>query len=161
LKYVLGMAAALLLSAVAAPAAQAEPDFATVEVKPTTGWAPIGDPVDHWYGKSMPARFEVKVTNRLHDEDSVNVRITFPADLIEVTGYDGGDEQYGWKCDDVDEGLDCTNDKFYAVADEAWPTLTIRTVSYRHHQGSFDVYASADEHPEVHGGFRYVLDTST
>ncbi|MEU7479409.1 hypothetical protein AB0A63_25705 [Lentzea sp. NPDC042327] len=161
MKYVLGVAAALVLSAFTVPAAQAETGFASVALTPTSGW--LVGPDGTWKVRGGYAGgFAIDITNRSAvDVDDLYVRVSFPTDELEVTGYEGDH----WTCWDVAggpgvEGVHCQAD-FLAVPDEAFPTLTLGTKGLQHHTDSIDVYAESAGHDDVHAGVAYEVDTST
>ncbi|MFI6099041.1 hypothetical protein ACIA8G_26100 [Lentzea sp. NPDC051213] len=145
-KYVLGVAAALMLSAAAVSPAQAEPGFASIELTRVDGWVQAGP--DYWaMRQNTPGSFAVDITSQAgHDEQGLSVFISFPTDNLEVTGYEGDD----WTCWDVNEGLGaegirCTQPHLI-VHGEAWPTLEVYTLTIRDHTDSIDVYAETDGH---------------
>lgn len=164
MKYVLGMTAALALSLTIAPAASAEPGFATVELTKVSGWSgPAGGTWVTRGGFTARQRFDLDITNVVgHDEQGLSVFISFPTDRLEVTGHEGD----GWTCWDVDggpgaEGVQCTQDHLI-VHEEAWPTLTVETKAATiWTQDSIDVYAEAGGHEAVHAGQNFMIDTST
>ncbi|ANZ37685.1 hypothetical protein BBK82_18120 [Lentzea guizhouensis] len=155
------MAAALLLSAVAVPAAQAETGFASVELTPTSGWLVQSNGTWNIRG-GYAGGFAIDVTNQsAGDVDDLHLRISFPTDKLEVTGYEGDH----WTCWDVAggpgvEGVHCQAD-FLAVPQEAFPTLTLGTKGHQHHTDTLDVYAESGGHDEVHAGVAYKVDIST
>lgn len=161
MKYALGVAAALALSAAFAPAASAEPDFATVALTPVEGWY---GPQTWTTRPGYTQEFAVDITNVAgHDEQGLDVFISFPTDRLEVTGHEGED----WNCWDVNggvgaEGIKCTQNHLI-VHEEAWPTLKVRTkvLKSEYHLDSIDVYADAGGHDTVHRGQQFLIDTST
>ncbi|MCP2248929.1 hypothetical protein [Lentzea aerocolonigenes] len=163
MKRVLGIATALLmLSASAVPATAAESGWASVEMTPVEGWKVLQ--TGYWYMRGgWPGTIDIDITNRSsHDVSDLYVRLSFPPDKLEVTGYEG---DY-WTCWDVVghpgyEGLHCTTDGFLAVPDETFPTLKVHTKGREHHTDTLDVYAETTGEYSAHTGVPYRIDLST
>jgi hypothetical protein len=160
-KHVLGLAAALLLSASSVPAAHADGGWASVEMTPAEGWKVL--PTGYWYMRGgWPGAVDIAVANRSgKDVGDLYVRISFPPDKLEVTGYEGDH----WRCWDVvgqpgAEGVHCVADGFLAVPGEAFPKLRIKTVGREHHTDTLDVYAETSG-DTAHAGVPYRIDLST
>ncbi|MEU3643989.1 hypothetical protein AB0E59_11490 [Lentzea sp. NPDC034063] len=158
------MTAALALSLLAAPAASAESDFATITLTKVSGWT--GPEGGFWYTRGHPVtrqKFDVDIKNVAgHGEQGLDLFISFPTDRLDVTSYAGS----GWDCWDVNEGVGaegirCTQDS--AIADQqAWPKLTVETKAFSiYTEDTIDVYAEAGGHAEVHAQQAFLIDTST
>ncbi|WP_394615409.1 hypothetical protein JNUCC0626_37470 [Lentzea sp. JNUCC 0626] len=93
-----------------------------------------------------------------HDEQGLDVFVSFPTDRLEVTSYEGWDVNEGIGA----EGIRCTQNHLI-VHEEAWPTSKIHTrvIKSEYHSDGLDVYAEAGGHAEVHAGQPFLIDTST